>query len=140
MLKVGKRTVTPYDDTAKEYTDKLVKVNRLSELRALAQEYLPFTQDAAEQANGLTEATFFMWMQGFVLEQKGSVPSNAYLMKYAKIAVPTFLYGVQAIAMENKIPWGMAFLMLHKQGFIEYTGEKPILSGVFTNPKTKQVE
>lgn len=108
--------VTMLTEVDQEYMAELRAVTNLGELRAFGLRWLPWAWDGWESIR-LMEAEDWVTYQGATaMERRGKFAGEEMAIRFGAIWMPETLLKVSSIALEYKVPFGVAFCQLRAAG------------------------
>ena len=102
----------------KEYNLGLRQCETLERLKEFLEHWAPFAPDAYRIGVQLDQFEFVDFRQGLLKESAGKYAGARWAEKYGQIVIPDLLLHVSSVAMNFKVPWGLAFIRLQQEGFI----------------------
>lgn len=101
------------------YNAAVTEAETLTELRLAIAPYAHFAQDAIEVVNAMDESGFETFRKCVAMERKGKYSGDENAPVVSVILMPEVFFHVTMLAVQFKVPWGMAFIRMKEHGLVK---------------------
>lgn len=128
MSSLDVQTIRYIDEPDVDYKQGLDKAETYTQLLAHGAHYATLFPDAYEQISrmGSKDGWFDHFRVGLKAERRGKFSGEAWMKEFGAILLPAMLIRVGEVAIQFKVPFGLAFIRLREVGRIKLNGRTAV--------------